>query len=432
MTESQYYDENHGLPTNGSLCKVTPDLGVPSETTSGTSASSSPQDPQPDPGLNVLVGSTNPIFRFGISLKNPDQQYKKCSTMTVDNPDEPPPTGEALVERRAPQTAPRPESHISEPPVFSASSDKTTPLTSLEPQNHTSLASKELAPRPRADSMQGDSLPELRKSSSRSGLESPLRIKTSESDDSTTNAQTRRDSISASPTLAKHTRTAADGNGSSLPPFEPPSPSTGSPQAERLPGIDHITSSLAKLAEAATQELPRHQPSFPRHPHSHSLSSAKSLSPILANHGYPVSIQASPQAYYPPNMAQSPTSTIGESSTYASPPMYSTFMTYSHRRASMVDGVPSLIPNLPSASSSGESYGGYPSSGTEDYSTSHTTPIDVAQTAESTPRPVLPPPQGMHSLRPPLPPPPIMVPGPYKCDVPNCTAGTFQTQYLLK
>ena len=104
---------------------------------------------------------------------------------------------------------------------------------------------------------------------------------------------------------------------------------------------------------------------------------------------------------------------------------------YNHRCASAADGVPPLVPNLPTASSSGDSYGGYLSSSTEGYSTNHTTPIDVGQVSESTPRPMLPPPPGMHSMSQ-LPPAPIMIPGPYKCDVPNCTAGTFQTQYLLK
>jgi hypothetical protein len=93
----------------------------------------------------------------------------------------------------------------------------------------------------------------------------------------------------------------------------------------------------------------------------------------------------------------------------------------------MTEGVPPVMPRLPTGSSSGDSYGGYPSSGTEGYSTNHTTPIDIM---EHTPRPMLPPPPGMHAQ--PIQPPPIMIPGPYKCDVPNCTAGTFQTQYLLK
>lgn len=155
-----------------------------------------------------------------------------------------------------------------------------------------------------------------------------------------------------------------------------------------------------------------------------------SQSPILSAHPYPASAQTSPQAYYPTViMARSPTSTIGDSY-YASPPAYAHYGTYSHRRASMVDGVPPIMPKLPTASSSGDSYSGYPSSGTEGYSTNHTTPIDISQTAEHTPRPMLPPPPGLLALQ--IPPPPIMIPGPYKCDVPNCTAGTFQTQYLLK
>jgi hypothetical protein len=300
-------------------------------------------------------------------------------------------------------------------------------------QNYTESAAppRDLATRPRADSTQADVLmaPKVTQST-RLGLESPLKIRTTEPDLATAQSHRERDSISTSPTLSKHVMPVADGHGQSLAPFEPPSPSTSSPKAERLPSIHQLTSSLTELAEAATQEIPRQQQGF-SHQHSQSFGSAMAQSPILSGHAYPASIHTSPQAYYPAViMGRSPTSTIGAESHYTSPSVYPSYVTYTHRRASMTDGVPPIMPRLPTASSSGDSYGGYPSSGTEGYSTNHTTPIDISQSLEHTPRPMLPPPPGMHAL--PIPPPPIMIPGPYKCDVPNCTAGTFQTQYLLK
>ncbi|KAM0717281.1 hypothetical protein Q7P37_007133 [Cladosporium fusiforme] len=424
MTDTGYYDDQHGLPANEGLSKVLPKLV---ETPTVTSVTSSRRDSETDPGLDVLVGSPPQPLRRQL---DPIESYREAetahATTMADSVDEPPPLpSESLGEHRTPQVAPQPNGDTIETSRDSVvdSRDESTVAQSKSP-----LVMTDLATRTRADSMQVDaSVPSPDKLSTRSNLGSPLKIRTVDFDSGEKPLQAKRDSISASPTLSKHTIAAAVENGQSLPPFEPPL-STGSPQAERLPSIHQLTSSLTELAEAATQatqEIPR-PPGFSHH-HSQSFGSAKSQSPILANH-YPASIQTSPQAYYPPTMARSPTSTIGESSSYASPPAYPPFGTYSHRRASMVDGMPPFVPTLASASSSGDSYGGYPSSGTEGYSTNHTTPSDVGTATENTPRPVLPPPPGM-----PLPPPPapILLLGPYKCDVPNCNAGTFQTQYLL-
>ena len=350
------------------------------------------------------------------------------SKKMVDQTDEPPPVGGTSAGHDVPQNDSKVDGQglktsvdsavdlnvIVQPPDSDCSSSASVP--------------RDLAPRPRADSTQADVLIAAKEvSSTRVGLGSPLQIRTTDTKIAASQPQQRRDSISTSPTLSKHVKPAADVNGENLAPFEPPSSSTSSPKAERLPSIHQLTSSLTELAEAATQEIPRQQQGFSHH-HSQSFGSAMSQSPVLSGHPYPASIQTSPQAYYPALVnARSPTSTIGGESHYASPPLYSPYGAYSHRRASMTDGVLPAIPRLPTASSSGDSYGGYPSSGTEGYSTSHTTPIDIM---EHTPRPMLPPLPGMHAQ--PIAPPPIMIPGPYKCDVPNCTAGTFQTQYLLK
>lgn len=75
-----------------------------------------------------------------------------------------------------------------------------------------------------------------------------------EIDQGDTQSHIERDSISASPTSSKHALPAAIGIGEDLPSFEPPSPFTDSPQAERLPFIPpDFTGSLPELAEAATQ-----------------------------------------------------------------------------------------------------------------------------------------------------------------------------------
>ena len=266
-------------------------------------------------------------------------------------------------------------------------------------------------------------------------LGSPLRLQTPASQDGRLPPR-EGDSIAKSPILSKHTLAQAEDKGDSLPPFEPTSPATSSPQVERLPSFRQLAGSLTDLAEAATaatQEIHRQQQNPYAHHHSNSFGSITSQSPIMSNHPYPAAMQASPQAYYPPSLsARSPTSTIAETAPYGSSqaPQYSAYGFFPHRRPSNVaDGPPSLPPSLPSASSSGESHGYGASPGVEGFSTAQTTPIDSTQMSEGMVRapmvPMLPIATGMH-------PPPIMIPGLYKCDMPGCVAGTFQTQYLLK
>ena len=425
----EYYEERDGLPSNETLQEIKLGHQESSETTFSPSTASSPCNDERDPGLPVLFG---PQFEHHTHLLLITTQSRESGLMSVkqnmtDKVDEPPLVGESLAVQDLPQSGPQIDDHGSKNSVDSAVDLSVIADTSEKDSSASAGASRDMATRPRADSTQADALmaPKVTQST-RVGLESPLKIRTTDPDVATAPSRQERDSISTSPTLSKHVKPVAD----VLAPFEPPSPSTSSPKAERLPSIHQLTSSLTELAEAATQEIPRQQQGFSHH-HSQSFGSAMSHSPILSGHAYPPSIHTSPQAYYPAAvLGRSPTSTIGGESHYASPPMYPSYGTYSHRRASINDGVPPVMPRLPTASSSGDSYGGYPSSGTEGYSTSHTTPIDASHSMEHTPRPMLPPPPGMHAL--PIPSPPIMIPGPYKCDVPNCTAGTFQTQYLLK
>jgi hypothetical protein len=424
MTAVECYSDQHDLPRNEELQKITSGFQDSSESSRRTSASSPPQDFPADPGLDVLINLPGQSLRRHIQPSRPAQTNRSANM--AEQQDEPSPFGELPAEMLKPHLENAAKS--GEPLSKSSSIDSgvclhVSDLTLDKERPDSVLPTKELATRTRSDSSQHtDQL------STRSDLGSSLRITTSNSSAGASASHEKDDSICASPTLSKHVIPSADVNGESLAPFEPLSPSASSPKAERLPSIHQITSSLTELAEAATQEMPRQQQNLAHH-HSHSFGSATAQSPVLSNRPYPIAIQTSPQAYCPPNMlARSPTSAIGESQ-YASPPAYASY--YSHRRASAADGVPPLMPSLPTASSSGDSYGGYLSSSTEGYSTNHTTPIDVGQVSESTPRPMLPPPPGMHAMSQPLP-APIMIPGPYKCDVPNCTAGTFQTQYLLK
>jgi hypothetical protein len=419
MTAAECYSDQHGLPKNEELQKITTGFRGSSESSRQTSTSSSPQDFPVDPGLGVLIGLPEQNLRLHRS-----SNANRIPNM-AEQQDEPPPSSESPAEQLTSQleSSLKSDEHASKSSIDSGVGLDVSDLVS-DKEHPDQVPTKELATRTRSDSMQQTEQP-----STRSDLGLSLRITTSNSSAGASSSHEKDDSICASPTLSKHVIPSADVHGESLAPFEPLSPSTSSPKAERLPSIHQITNSLTELAEAATQEMPRQQQNLSHH-HSHSFGSATSQSPNLSNKPYPIAIQTSPQAYYPTMLARSPASTLGESQ-YASPPAYPSYGAYNHRRASAADGVPPLMPNLPTASSSGDSYGGYLSSSTEGYSTNHTTPIDVGQVSENTPRPMLPPPPGMHAMSQPLP-APIMIPGPYKCDVPNCTAGTFQTQYLLK
>ena len=420
MTAEECYGDQHDLPRNEELQKIAFGFQDSPESSHQTSASSSPQDFPVDPGLSVLIDPPEQILRLHRSSKT------NCSTEMAEQQDEPPPSGELPAEQLTSQleSAMKSNDNVSKSSIDSGVGLDVSDIVSDKEHPDEVLPMEELATRTRSDSMQ-----QTEQLSTRPDLGLSLRITTSNSSAGASSSHEKDDSICASPTLSKHVIPSADIHGESLAPFEPLSPSTSSPKAERLPSIHQITNSLTELAEAATQEMPRQQQGHSHH-HSLSFGSATSQSPIFSNRPYPIGIQTSPQAYHPAMLARSPTSTLGESQ-YASPPAYPSYGAYNHRRASAADGVLPLMPNLPTASSSGDSYGGYLSSSTEGYSTNHTTPIDVGQVSESTPRPMLPPPPGMHSMSQ-LPPAPIMIPGPYKCDVPNCTAGTFQTQYLLK
>nr|POE77477.1 hypothetical protein CFP56_09124 [Quercus suber] len=203
-----------------------------------------------------------------------------------------------------------------------------------------------------------------------------------------------------------------------------------SPLTERLPSFRQFTGQLGQLGQlsdlaeaAASQEATQ---AF-SHSHKPSFGSATSQSPRLPyHHSYSTSAQTSPISHYA-YTARSPTSTIGESQHYGSPPRYAPSAYYADRRSGALPEsaivFPPSIPSMPSASSSGESQGHAGSTNGDGYSTTHTTPIEQSQMA--TPRPILPPPPGMPSSA-------VLPNAVFKCDYPGCTAAPFHTQYLLR
>lgn len=227
------------------------------------------------------------------------------------------------------------------------------------------------------------------------------------------------ESITSSPNLSKHVMRVDTDRPETLAAFQHHhSPtgdgSAGSPRGAILPPIHQIVPTpsfrpLNELAELATQ----HDARAPHH-HSPSFGSAASQSPGLPYHPCPGLPQMSPSSQHAYS-ARSPTS--GFSDPYGSPTQYAAPVAYytSRRSSAPTDRPPGPPPSIPSVSSSGDSHGH--ASSVDGYSTAQTTPIDPA---EATPRPMLPPPLGM-----------VIAPG-YKCDVPDCPAPPFQTQYLLR
>ena len=293
----------------------------------------------------------------------------------------------------------------------------------------------ELASRVRVDSAQDNiqQLP-LGNKASHGEISSPLRITTS-SENVQPPSLVTEDSITASPTLAKHLVTASEDTVDTLRPLEPTSPTQdgvpSSPHNVRLPSFRQLSRDLpamTALAEAATQQAAAQAQQAYSHHHSESFGSATSQSPILTNHPYPLSAQTSPASYsHYAQSIRSPTSTTSEAPQYGSPTRAQAYGPYMPRRSlTLAEYARHPPPSLPSASSSGESHG-HAGSSTDGYSTAHTTPVDQPPTADGTPRPILPPPQNM-----PIPPGGVMIPGGYTCDYVGCTAAPFQTQYLLR
>ncbi|GAB7358434.1 hypothetical protein MBLNU230_g2500t1 [Neophaeotheca triangularis] len=230
------------------------------------------------------------------------------------------------------------------------------------------------------------------------------------------------DEVPISPSLLKHRVAVPDGGAEKLPALQPSSPT--SPTLDRLPSFKQFTGSiqaqnqLKELAEVAIQQgnaMP-----YPAQP-GHTFTTA--ASPTLSNHPYPPSSQTSPSSQNPYTI-RSPTSTVADvAPQYGSPTKYSSYAgPYSDRRPS--PAVENGPPSLPTANSSAESFTQTGSS-PEGCSTSHTTPIDMAQppTSDGAPRPMLPPIPGLQN--------PSMFPGSFPCDFEGCTAPPFQTQYLL-
>ncbi|KAK4508100.1 hypothetical protein PRZ48_001838 [Zasmidium cellare] len=297
------------------------------------------------------------------------------------------------------------------------------------------LDSKDLAERPvhRVDSAQdsSESVPQLppEKRPQRSERASPhLKLETAPT---TANgaAALDEDSMTKSPTLAKHMIQIEEKASSNYPPAQATSPTTETPGTSSRKASLPPFRQLADLAEIASQHAQQTQqetrpPAQHSHQHSQSFSSTTSQSPMAPYHpSYTNSAQTSPVSYH--GFARSPTSTEGF--TYGSPSQNpGSAYYYPDRRTSVANDsahtYPTPVPSLPSNPSSGETPVGNAGSSTDGYSTSHTTPIDPGTVQpEAMGRPILPPPPGMA----------IIPAGGFMCDYPGCTALPFQTQYLL-
>ena len=205
-----------------------------------------------------------------------------------------------------------------------------------------------------------------------------------------------------------------------------------SPQAERLPSFRQLSKIAAhgehdpRPAQTSTYPPPpplnHHspnpaQPSATAAPPTQSYAHPPHMPPAPTSYVYhhqssPTTIQNEPSPYY----TASSTANMYSSTNYYPPP--------SDRRSSVVYPRPpaTLISSLTSSSES--SNRSLQSTGTEDWSTAHTTPIESADSA----------PRKSPNDLPQMPPPPINtnILGTFVCDYAGCTAPPFQTQYLLK
>ncbi|KAK3691291.1 hypothetical protein LTR37_018736 [Vermiconidia calcicola] len=189
------------------------------------------------------------------------------------------------------------------------------------------------------------------------------------------------DTLATSPTLGKHMRVRkTEDSAQILPALQTTSPlkdAASSPQAGKLPSFHQVVArevghlgALDELAELSGQQSSHH--------HSPSVGSATALSPSLAYHYGANSRTAASPYYVIPGCARSPTSTTNGDNIYASPTQQSNRAYFNDRRSSApAERHPAPPPSLPSASSSGESYGA--TSSTDGYSTAHTTPIDAPE-----------------------------------------------------
>lgn len=213
---------------------------------------------------------------------------------------------------------------------------------------------------------------------------------------------------------------------------------SASPQAERLPPLHQLIRIAAdgehdlRPPQPQTYPLPPPPPanylpppsSNPAHSPGHSpqpFLNPPQISPA-PKHGYhhqspPTAMQTEPSPYF----AASPTANMYSTNSHYPPPPHP------ERRSSAPYPKPpaTLISSLTSSSESSNRSMQSTSTGLshEDWSTTHTTPIESANSA---------PPQGLPEFPHLAPPPPNNMAGSFICDHPGCTAQPFQTQYLLK
>jgi len=193
-----------------------------------------------------------------------------------------------------------------------------------------------------------------------------------------------------------------------------------------LPPLRQITAQirtvdpLTDLAEAALRQDAQYY-SQGQH-NTQATESRSALSEPSAQHDRVRWSSQDPNTYHASSSFSAPAN-----AQYGSPPQhYSSAYFHPRRTSTSKDRALQLPPSLPSASSSGDSFG--PASSSIDGhtpSTAQTTPtIDATPTSESTPRPSFPPPYLQPSAA-------LAFATGYQCDYPGCTAPPFHTQYLL-
>ena len=265
--------------------------------------------------------------------------------------------------------------------------------------------------------------------SSRPRLSAPLKLQTMTSSDSQVSSLGQMPTYREPPASLRHAGSSGTTSSIGLRSESSMDDRSASPKAERLPSFRQL-SKAAAAGEEDSEPAPTTYPAPITYP-----ATIPSQSPVIPPQTYPQPPQISPIRGYPYSFQPSSGSVQSDARDpyYAnSPPPghFSASNYYAHQRRNSVPhrSAPALPVSLTSASSSGESYG-QQSSGTEGYSTAHTTPIESSLQSDISSRPTLPLLPHMHSSGSGS---GSSVQGSFTCDYPGCNAAPFQTQYLLK
>lgn len=450
----EYYDSDEGLPQSPRLSPVnyhytprtTPSTEPPSSSQrQGRSVSSDHSAPRgarsPTPGVLALIPepSANQSFHQHPLSRSP-QKSPSCGSsgspaaMTQANDPFPMYTEPMEMDQSVSEAQRRngEDSQVLKTPDPSFDRQFDTFRPSHARVAGTLSNDRELTARPKSSlhperSSAADSVMSIQskpaRRASRPPLSQHLRLKTESSKDSA-----QEDSVFGHRRVDYSVSRQDSASEELLPALRPRSAShndtAGSPKAERLPSFRQ----LSKIADSATEEMDARSAAYANH--SAYSASVTGQSPVLSHSHYQSTQQTSPASTFAFGGQTSPTSAHSEMHFAQSPPS-APGNYYAQRRTSMAQGGPPFLNSVHNTSTSGSGESGVSalshqsSTGTEGYSTAHTTPIDSSSTMDGTPR-MLPVPTGMP------PPNPIHVQTSFICDFPQCNAQPFATQYLLK